>query len=514
MGVRVGLAGDSPFDFHAIIIGQSHVGFADAFVSGNSATSGGDGALGYGTPFAGCRYNHNSAAAPANPMVYDVNTGTVSLQPFNTTGHANTGLSQTLGRELVRLGICQRPAISEFAVFGSSIPVNWLPGSNYPASGEKLNAHHLAFLQARQAEFGRVDLIIHQIGETDAASQPAIDSVRADYTTWYAAIRGALGLPNLPVLISVINKNQTGTAALVENYRVNQIAWITLDDAHAFGFDGTVLPLEAQPHYIMGGYADLAFIALRAMLDHGFFPGKDIDMPSINGAPRYVGSSAGYTCQASPSTLRMRSWMDPRLGDIELLVVHSVGAAHTVSLTTAAGFAQIAQKDSIAGGTRKITIFSRTIDQPTLDARTADELDGVKRGPCATPVVDIGIATNGYGTIHCIRGSSGITVTPATGANNATNTSLSIAGFTTTSNNSLALICTVSSGATALISSIVNSGLSNITKGREGGTNPGSSTINLSMYTATIPVAGAVGATAITMGGSSINGGIIVVCNP
>lgn len=520
VGVAVGVSEDSiappssAFDFHAASIGISHTGFADAFVSGNASTSGGDGALGYSTPFAACRFNQNSAAGPLNPMVYAIDTGTEALQPFDTGGHANTGMVQTLGRMLVGYGICQRPALSVFSVFGSSIPTHWLASSNYPASGEKLNARMIARLQARHAEFGRTDVLIIQMSETDAASQPAIDSVRADYTTLVSQIRTALALPNLPVMVSIINQNQTGTPSMVENYRTNQIAWVTIDDAHAIGFDGTALPLEAQPHYIMGGYADLAQIALRRLLDAGFFPGKDMDTASISGAPRYVGTSAGYTCQASPSTIRARGWFDPRAGDIEVLEVHSVGGAHTVSLTTAAGFTQTAQASSTAGGTRKCTIFTRTIDSTLLTARVADELDAVKRGACATPVVDIGVATNGYGMIHCIRGSSGITVTPAVGANNATNTSLSIAGFTTTSNNSLALICTASAGATALITALTNAGLSNITKGREGGANPGSTTANLSMYWATIPAAGVVGATSITFGAASVNAGAIVVFNP
>lgn len=503
-------------DFHVAIIGQSHaVGFADAFISGNASTSGGDGALGYGTPFPACRFNQNSAAAAGNPMVYNINTGTEALQPYDTGGHSNTGIAQTLGRALIKYGLATSPAISVFGVNGSSIPVNWLASSNFPASGEKLNAHYIAYLQARKAEFGRLDCIIHQIGETDAASQPAIDSVRADYTAMYSQIRTALGLPNLPVFISIINQNQTGTPAMVENYRTNQIAWVTLDDAHAFGFDGTVLPLEAQPHYIMGGYADLAFIALKCLISKGFFPGKDIDVPSVNGAPRYVGGSAGYTCQASPSTIRARGWMDPRAGDIEVLVVHSVGAAHTVSLTTAAGFTQVAQASSTAGGVRKCTVFTRTIDSTLLNARVADELDGVKRGPCSTPVVDIGVATNGYGTIHCIRGSSGQTVTPGTGGNNATNTSLSISGFTTTSNNSLVLICTVSSGASALITNVTNAAIQGITFGREGSTNPGSTTANLSMYWGVVPTSGTVvGSTAVTFGAASINAGVAIAFNP
>ena len=524
VGPRVGIAAgissnetgpDSAFDFHMASIGISHTGFADAFISGNASTSGGDGALGYGTPFVACRFNQNSAAAPANPMVYAIDTGTEALQPFDTGGHANTGMVQTLGRMLVSYGICQRPALSVFAVFGSSIPTHWLASSNFPASGEKLNARMISRLQARHAEFGRTDVLCIQMSETDAANQTAIDSLRSDYTTLVAQIRTALGLPNLPVMVSIINQNQTGTPAMVENYRQNQIAWVTIDDAHAFGFDGTALPLEAQPHYIMGGYADLAQIALRKLLDQGFFPGKDMDTTSIGGAPRYVGSSAGYTCQASPSTIRARGWFDPRAGDIEVLVVHSVGAAHTVSLTTAAGFTQVAQASSTAGGTRKCTVFTRTIDSTLLNARVSDELDSVKRGACATPVVDIGVATNGYGTIHCVRGSSGVTVTPTTGANNATNTSLSIGGFTTDHNNSLAMICTATSGASALITALTNAAFANITKGREGSTNPGSTTANLSMYWATIPTTGTVvGATSVTFGAASVNAGCIVVFNP
>lgn len=529
IGPRVGpVLATSTIDLNGLFLGQSAngYGFATNAASGGGVVavtapfgrSGGDPGLGFTTSFAACRFNQDSSDAPANPQTYAVHTGTVDLQLYAGAGVPNTGLTQSLGRMLVRHGIARNPLLSVCAIGSSSIPGHWLPGV-FPASGEKLYAHLRDFGLARMAEAGRpLDFLWWGIGDSDSGTPARITSMQADATAMLLALRTDWGLPNLPVIMAMIHTDLTPSQQSID-YRAQQVLFKATDVDCTLVDVVSYLNLENYPHFLMGGCADQGDLVGLVLRDR-FKPGLNLDLQS-GPAPWYQGGAAGYTAQtgvlALATTARPRGYVEPKVGDIEVLFTHGATVTPVITLTTAGGFsALIAQTNSTSGGAqRSLAVWSKTIDQTQLDARTAQP-NGIKRGPCATPAVDFGVtATLNFATIHCVRGAAAIETTKVA-ASNANSTTLVIPGFTTVHNNCFVMIMVNTSGATGQVNSVVNAALVGITSGRNTHQiNPGAGFINTEMWYATVPTAGTVvGNTTLTFGASILSVGCLIVFNP
>lgn len=531
VGVRAGAAvgvssneigSDSAIDLSILIFGQSAHGYGFAIneLAGAGTTafapkgrSGGDPGLAFATAFPACRFTQDSADATANPQTYPVHTGMEDLQLYAAPGTANMGIAAPLGRSLVRNGVARNPAIGVCAIGSSSLPTNWLPGSNFPASGEKLYAHLRDFGRTFMAQTGRaVDLLWWGIGDTDAGTPAKVTSMPADAATMLSALRSDWGLPSLPVFMGMVHPDLQSPADTT-GYRAQQVAFQPTDiDCTLIDIAACGVKLEQNPHFLMGALNTYGnFIATR--IRDKFRPGLNLDLQS-GPTPWVQGGEAGYTSGASPLTARPIAYVEPKAGDIEVLMAHGATVSATVTLTTAASFSSlIAQTDAVNGAAhRSMTLWSRTVDATLLNARTAQP-DGVKRGPCATPEVDFGVCTLNFATIWTVRGSSGIAQSTI---GTTINASLSIPGFTTTANNALVMFLFNGSGATGGVSSIVNAGIQNITKVRDTHqVNAGAGFINSEMWTGTVPVSGTVvGATAVTFGAAILGVGAILVFNP
>ena len=520
-GPSFGQASASIFsDFNIVVFGQSAHGYGFAVNEANGAgstafapkgKSGGDPGLALATPFSACNFTQDSADGPTNPQTYTVRTGIESLQLYATPGSANMGIAAPLGRFLVRNGVAQKPMIGVCAIGSTSAFTHWAPNA-FPASGEKLYTHLVAFGRALMTATGRsIDLIWWGIGDSDAGTPARVTAMASDTSTLLAALRSDWGLPSLPVFMGMIHPDLQSPADTT-GFRAAQVAFqptdvdCTLVDASVF------CKLENNPHFLMGALNTYGnFIATR--IRDKFKPGLNLDLAS-GPTPWVQGGEAGYTSGASPLTARPIAYVEPKSGDVEVLMAHGATVAATVSLTTAASFVSlIAQTDAINGAAhRSMTLWSRTVDATLLNARTAQP-DGVKRGPCATPEVDFGVCTLNFATIWTVRGSSGIAQSTI---GTTINASLSIPGFTTTHDNALVMFLFNGSGATGGVSTIVNANIQNITKVRDTHqVNAGAGFINSEMWTGTVPTSGTVvGATAVTFGAAILGVGAILVFNP
>lgn len=514
--LRHTIGGGSTGSFGGFILfwGQSNCEGQSTNEAAGSAHSGADSGLGFATPFSACRFNQNSNSAPANPLTFSINTGTIDLQTYAAPGQNNVGPEQSLGRALVRYGICKNPIIAKCAVGSTSLPANWAPSSGYPASGEKLYAHLRDYALARKAEFGKpFDLIIDMIGDSDSGTPSRVLSAVADRTAFYAQLRADLGQPGLPVLVSLTNGNLQSPFD-PPGMQAQIMAWAA-QDGHAYIIDPSRVPLDATPHYLMGGYGTVGELMALRIRDI-FRPTLSISLQS-GPAPVYQGGDALCTAQASPSVATPRGYTAPEIGDIEVLAAHSSTAAPNVTLTDAQGFTQLVQVDAVSGGTfhRNLTIWTRTVDQSLLNARVADA-DGERRGACNTPTVDFGSSTLNAATIHCVRGSSGIAAfTTGTAASGTSVVVPSNGGgaISAARDNSLLMILTASNNVATQVSSIANAALSNIAVQRLSSCNPNSGTINTMMATATA-AAGAIGNTTVTFNASSTTPAVAIVFNP
>lgn len=532
VGVAVGvssdqLGGTTFSDFLIGIAGQSNsVGFTDYARAGTATVehsgtgqSGGDSALQLGSAFTACNFFQHWQAAGSNPLNMTV-VGPKSLQAYAAAGQVdNTGFANGLGRALVRYGLYTAPAIGVCGVGSTSLNSQWAKTSGYPASGEKLYDHLIAFLRTLMATYGRpLDLFIDYLSETDSQAIGAVGA-QALRQTWWGNIRSDLGLPSLKILTIIINSEWDSTPFLTSDYQAAQVA-AAAADGNATTIDPSCYPLDHYPHYLAADYAalgEMIAIQLRDQLQ----PGKSINLGS-GPAPWFQGSHGAFSALSgtggSSCTARPRGYAHPEVGDIEVLVAEGSAATATTTLTTAAGFTLlIAQTDAINGGAhRSIMVWTRPITQVMLDARAAGA-DGVKRGPCATPVIDFGTNTINLAVIFCVRGSSGITVTPTTGTATS-GTSVTIPTLTTTSDNSLVMLiglCNQALGSPG--TTFTNAALTGIATQRDGQLNSGVGALNYAMATGVKATAGAIGSTTCRFGNGAINSvnvGAAIVFNP
>lgn len=514
-----------------LIWGQSNaVGFSDDGAHGtgsNPGLSGADVRIWRNNLDANLKFAQDWQAAGSNPLAM-ISVATESLQPYAAAGGNNTGLVQSFGRALKRYGIASNPHLIVCGVGSTSLPVNWAPTSGYPSTGEKLYDHLVAFVNARKTEYGLpLDGIIQVGFETDSESAGAPSSgpcftVASDMTAFYAAFRTAIGQATVPVFVCMPN-DDWGTPANTAAYKTRQMAWAAGDvSAHVFDFSPYPIALAKGgnfPHCQQGGYYGFGENLAIELGRRYYLPSTFNANQGVGPTPWYQGASLGSTAQAGtlPSSSLPAGYVDPQVGDIEVLIAQGSPGVHVVSLDTAAGFLSlIAQLDSVTGGAhRSITVWARTITQLMLDARVAGA-DGIKRGPVATPSISFGAANINVCQIICIRGSSGIG-NMTTGQNNGATTSLTIpsgvgGALSTTAANSLLLIIGMCNGAANQTASVTNAALSNIVIQRDSQYNAGTSTnINLMFATASKAVAGAVGNTVVQFGATtSVNVGAII----
>jgi carbohydrate esterase-like sialic acid-specific acetylesterase len=544
IGIRAGISAGVRTSFQAggvpltgggffLIWGQSNaVGFSDDGKQGSGTSpglTGSDTRLLRQNLDSNIKFAQDWQAAGSNPLSM-ISVATEALQPYAAAGTGNnTGIAQGFGRALKRYGITN-PHIIVCGVGSTQLPVNWAPSSNYPASGEKLYAHLVAFVNARKAEYGLpLDGIIQVGFESDSEAAGAPNSgpcatVVADMTAFYAQFRSDIGQANCPVWVCMPS-DDWGTPANTAAYKTRQMSWAA-GDGHARTFDLTPFPIALAkggnfPHCLAYGYEAFGHCLANEMM-RTYWQVGTFDPDQGVTAPHVLWANMGYTAQAgtAPTSAIPMGHVDPKVGDIDILVAEGSPGTHTVSLDTAAGFTSlIAQTDSVLTTShRSITVWKRVIDQTMLDARTAGA-DGVKRGPVATPSVSFGAANINVCQIITIRGSSGIgNVT--TGANNAGSTSLTIpsgggAALSTTAANSLLLIIALCNGTTNQIASITNAALTNIAVQRDSQYNAGTSILNFAWATANKAVAGAVGNTVVQFGAlSSVNVGAMIELKP
>jgi len=488
--------------------GQSNeVGNAQYLGTGTATSPGGDSGFKFDQPFPACTLNQNSATAPANPMVFNINTGNIALQTYAGAGTSNMGLEQSLGRDLVNYGVFANPVLCKLAVVSSSIPANWVSTSLFPASGEKLYDHQIAYGNARMAEQGRkFEFGVDLIGETDCATPARVTSCIADRNQYWNEVMDAWGLPNT-FLIVMVMINPAQAAGNPTGYRLQQQAWAAQWTRCPVAIvDPADIPIPADPHYVMNGYADIGSRVAIAIANY-FKPGLSLDRGTGPG-PWLQQAAAGYTSQASPSVARPRDAAQTKAKDLQILASSAATANVAITLTTANGFTALNQfQSTFATGPslRTLGTWTRTADATTMAANN---------GHMPPPVVDSGTATLNVSNIYCFRSTGTPSVdTSTTGVNNGNTTTVVIPGGTTSGPNRLLALIACTGGLTNGISSIVTSGLT-WTIQRDSRFNAGAGTIGMALATAPLPAQGSWGSTTVTFLSTGVNAATIIAVAP
>lgn len=514
-GSAVGISADPmggggvliPIGF-GFLTGQSNVvGNAQYLGAGTTTIPGGDSGLKFDQAFSAVTFNQNSATAPANPMVYNINTGNIALQTYAAAGQSNMGLEQSLGRDLVNFGIFPNPVICKMAVVSSSIPANWLSTSGFPASGEKLYDHKIAYGNARMAEQGRkFEFGVDLIGETDCATPSRVTNCIADRNQYWNEMMNAWGLPNTFLIVTIL-VNPAQASGDPNGYRAQQIAWAAQwTRCPVAVIDPADIPIPADPHYVMNGYSDIGSRVAIAIANY-FNPGLGLDR-GVGPGPWFQQAAAGYTSQASPSVAKPRDAAQTKANDLQILASSAATANVAITLTTANGFTSLTQFQSTFStgpSLRTLGIWTRSAVLATMNANN---------GHMPPPVVDSGTATLNVSNVYCFRSPGTPTIdTLSNGVNNANSTTVVIPGGTTTGPNRLLALIACTGGLTNGISSIVTPGLTWTVK-RDSRFNAGAGTIGMALATAPLPAQGSWGSTTVTFLSTGVNAASIIAIAP
>lgn len=487
--------------------GQSNmIGEDDANAGGSSTRPSAD--RGYnsfvGNPKTVQRLLYAQALSGSGTQTY-VDTGTTQGITYAAAGVVNVGFWRRIPDIMQQYGGYSSVGISlEGPVLGSSLAANLMPGAT---DGRNIFNQSMARLDA--------DIVIYRSlpageiwiqGEADAGNSTQAANYQTNFQTYAAAVRAHLGLPNFPFFMVKLNPNLSAAAApFLSTVRAAQVA-IAAADPNVILVDLDDYPLFlTQIHYaaneLMDGAERIAFAVMKKLT--AGFTGNLSSGP----APWLQGIGAGVTAQASPNTASPRSGPDDTNGDLHILVGSSATTATTITLTTAAGFTQLATVDSVFSTShRRMTAFTRTADTTTINANA---------GHMPAPVVDFGANPLNVCGIARVRSAGGTAAvnTFSTGVNNGNTTSLTIAGGTTTQNNCLLVAAVFTGGNTNSLVSITTPGLT-WTIQRNSQFNPGAGTIEMAYATAVLPTAGAYGATTVTFAATGVNAGIIVAVQP
>lgn len=432
-----------------------------------------------------------------------VDTGTTGGQTYAPAGSVNVGFWRFIPEALQRWGITGKIGISvEGAVLGASLRRNLMPGAT---DGRGIFAASMARLDADIAIYGRPPAgEIFVQGETDASDATDAASYQANLTAYIAAVRAHLGNASFPFFITQLNPN-LASASFIAMVRAAQIAVAAADsNVVLVSLDDYPLALTSI-HYAANELYDGAerdALAFMRKMTPGF-----VGNLGSGPAPWLQGISAGCTSQASPNTASPRSGPDDANGDLHIMGSSSASTAVSISLTTAAGFTQLATFESVfSTAHRRVSAFSRSADSTTIAANN---------GHMPSPTVDSGANPLNVSVMARIRSLSGAPAidSMATGVNNTNSTALTVAGGTTSVNNCLLVAFLFTGGPTNMLASIATSGLT-WTIQRNSTFNPGSGVISCAIATAVVPIAGAFGATAVTFAAVGVNAGFIVAVRP
>jgi len=410
--------GDS---FYAIL-GQSNAeGIADYSGTFESNTipifNAEDQAESYETPFAAVNLSLTYATAPGGSFT---SVATRALQPYASAGVQNMGFELTLGRFLNKYGPLP-PYLAKYAVGGSSLAGDWLTGNNYAAGA-------IAFLQARQAEFGGRKLggVFWDQGEADATDSTQSANYAANLTTLVAMFRAAFG-PQLSWVFKRLSVN--GTQTFNSTVRTQQANYAASDANSAMiDTDDTRTPdnlhYDARSCQLIGDRYANAMLALR----------HPVSVPGTT-YPYFAGADAQRT--QFTTTQDIRWWGGTQAGDVGILaVVGSKRNQAPLALTTPAGFTLIGTAKSTDSGTADnawVSLYWCRADSVTMAANNGH-----------MPAVTIPNSNhNNSGKIYVFRNcvATGVPYDAvASIANNAYGTSITIPGATTVQPNQLAVM--------------------------------------------------------------------------
>lgn len=499
------LASAHHFTGFGLVFGDSNeVGIANFNATGQSDT-------GYGvsdvTGYAPVTMNRHYANAIADPITW-LDTGTETLRAYAAPPASNMGQEQTLGRRLYQRGIAKAPIILGYGLSGATQHTHFRTDSVSPITGGNINAQMVAYVKARQIEFGRqLDFAVYVLGENDTSTSLAANATQADMTNIIAGLRNGLGRPTLPVFVILLNSATTG--ANTATVRSQQVSYVAAD-TYARGIYVDDITLAANPHYGANGYYDLGD-RVADSVGRYFYPTQIFNLGS-GSIPWFQDFGAVYTTAVSPATAKPRSGPDVRDGDVQILVATSQATDPTYTLTTAAGFTALGSGkfNSIFSGTnfRTMEVWWRLVDATTLAANNNTMPD---------PVLDPSTVATTGAVIYTFRGPNKWVANPVdlfvTGANNGNSTNLTIGGGTTAVANELAVVlCSLpGSGST---STAANSNITSITKQRESIISQ-ASFIGLCLYTGQVANSNTViGNTTVTMSGAGNNVGALITIKP
>lgn len=182
-----------------------------------------------------------------DPITWGLISGPADLDKRAGTTD-NFGPDVSMGRAL-HAAASGRFAIAKFALTGTSLATQWLPGIGWPTSpgaDPDLFDQFLQFMESAETSLeGRVAAIIWVQGENDGLVLADSLAYEQNLTTFFNAVRAVY--PGVPVIIS--RQNNSATVAYKATIREAQANWVAANPNTAYLVDTDDLALIDAYHF-------------------------------------------------------------------------------------------------------------------------------------------------------------------------------------------------------------------------------------------------------------------------
>lgn len=435
------------------------------------------------------------------PPTYTYQVANTALAPYKAGGGGqNAGIELTLGRELYNRYGYSAPKISKWAMYGSSMCLEWLP-----ANGEDV-IPLLAYLDTQVALNGPIGAVIQSNGSNDAVSWANANVWQQSCASLMAVLRARYGNFGLVIWQVSIDPPSGDGVPYREAVRQQQVAYVNSDPlAVLMNIDD--IPLTASNvHFVADEYNLIGQRAAQVITARrGVSPA-----PYAGAFPEYVGAGIGRL-GATSGTLTPIPYPAPSgPGYFEILVTATglTASAGAPTLAEPAGFTQIGTGgEGIYASTSQqwLTCWYRRVTSQRMSAPTMT----INNAWCMTRIFTFRQPTT-------IAGSP-LDVTQVFSSNNTYSTAaISITGLTTvTANDLIAYFMASWSGSPNAMTSPTNAALGSLAVIQDNCL-PGvaSDYPGITLVTGTKAVAGAIGTTTITPSTNTLSACVALAIKP
>ena len=502
VGVNVGPAVGVSADPLGGFSGNVFAGGGDSNMTGIGIGDAADPAFAVATPNPAVLYNThyaNGVGPPPSFVDYPAANTLGPLSLYAASSGQSMGIELTLGSTVLAGGIAA-PAVSKFAVSGSTLANEWLPSSTYPAAGAG-NLYNLWLAKLRTLG-GTVKAVVMSLGTNDAATVPTANAFGANLATFCSQLRTDLGNATLPIVwIKTNAATSPGDHPGLATVRAAQVTYAGTDTNFVLIDNDDLSLIGDLLHYTADAYLTLGQRCAIGALEK-------------LGVARRVPATAPDVMQFGPTAKGSGNLSIVAPGDVrngDLLMLGIAAGVTSTAIATPAGWTLVGSiARSVFGGSSfcQMNLFTRAATTAELNANNGH----------AAPAAYTAADTENIGQMWVVRGPNlnpTVDVKQNTTPNSFTTGPQTITGVTTTAANEMVIALWAGFCGSAGSNVLTHGSLANVAKVFDGAhLLPDTNFQLMALSRGSLAAAGASGAWSVTSSANVLGNAIVAGIKP